>query len=215
MLKLKKYMTVIVITIFVSMLVGLVFLLQPIDRLSETQIAVLRSDYPIYELDNPPMMSAIIPTLDEYIEFTDCFVYGEVVGDMKTYSKYASSGIPELDEKGRANGITGIETYYEYSVRVLEDTEGIYQPGDILTIRNNIRFLDYRPKFENGMKIVFGAAGLEERPDITGCMTVGTYYVTDDGYALSAFPEEQKTMKSRGTYSGVKVEYLLKQLKKK
>ncbi len=183
-----------------------------LSRLSEEQIENLRDEYPICSLDGPPAYSMRIFTLDEMINLADTFIYGEVESNMDSYSENISTGIPDLDEKRAADGISNQVGFYGYTIRIMGDSEGVCTPGDTIYVSNNADFFDYRPKFEKGMKVVFGVS-LDQRG--TGYPTVGTYYVTDDGYALSAFPEEQKTMKSRGTYSGVKVEYLLKQLKKK
>lgn len=184
-------------------------------RLNEGQIEELRKDYPIYQLTSPPEVFRRYPSLDEAIEDADSFIYGEIIGGMETYSEYISTGIPALDEKQKRLGHNSATTFYKYTLRVIEDTEGVYKPGEELTITSNMEYINYKPQFEVGMKIVYGTVLSKYNPKETDYMTVGTYYVTDDGYALSAFPEEQKTMKSRGTYSGVKVEYLLKQLKKK
>lgn len=183
--------------------------------LSEDQIEELREVYPIYQLAYPPELSGRFPSLDEAIEDVDSFIYGEVIGELETYSEYIPTGIPALDEKQKRLGHTDGETFYRYRIRVIEDTEGVYQPGEELIMTSNMKYIDYKPQFKSGMKVVYGTVLSKYNPKETDYMTVGTYYVTDDGYALSAFPEEQKTMKSRGTYSGVKVEYLLKQLKKK
>lgn len=180
--------------------------------LSEEQIEELREDYPVYQLAYPPQFSGGFPTLDQLIGDADTFVYGEIIEDLEIYSKNVLTGIPAIDEKKERMGYSSEYTFGRYRLRVIEDTENIFKPGDEIILSFNSEFIDYRPKFEKGMKVVFGVS-LDQRG--TGYPTVGTYYVTDDGYALSAFPEEQKTMKSRGTYSGVKVEYLLKQLKKK
>ena len=112
-------------------------------------------------------------------------------------------------------GYSSEYTFGRYRLRVIEDTENIFKPGDEIILSFNSEFIDYNPELKNGMKIVYSAFQWENDPKQTSYMTVGTSYVTDDGYALSGFPEELKTMHARGAYSGVKVEYLLKQLKKK
>ena len=184
-------------------------------KLSETQIAQLREQYPIYGIEVPEMVSMSEPSLERTIEIVDSFVYGEVMGEMTMYSQYISTGNAALDKKREANGINNVETFFEYKIRVIEDTEGEYQPGEEITIVSNAIFIDYDPVLHDGMKMVIPVARNRENPSCSGYSVTGMYYVTDDGYALSAFPEEQKTMQARGTYSGVKVEYLLKQLKKK
>ena len=162
------------------------------ERLSEERIAELREVYPIYPMRFPDaqLASYRIPSLDELIEDTDCFIYGEITGDANTY------------------------TNHRYTLRVICDTKGIYEPGEELTIPVDVRNRGYEPIFQVGMRIVYGTIASKKNPKDTGYITIGTYYVTDDGYVLSAFPEEPKTMKWHRPYTGVKVEYLLRKLRK-
>ena len=160
---------------------------KPPERLSEAEIAELREEYPVFPLAFPPMVDGRFPTLDELIVDVDFFVYGEVI------EKYYN---------------------YRYTIRVIQDTEGFYEKGEEITIRNGIMFADYTVSFEEGMKIVYGAGVSKKDAKETGYIGVGTYYVTEDGYVLSAFPEEPKTMKWHRPYTGVKVEYLLRKLRK-
>lgn len=180
-------------------------------RLSDAQISALRTEYPICGIEEPPMVSMVPLTLEDCISFSDSFVYGEVDGEIQYYTKYVSTGDAELDAKREKNGLTNTYQFYEYTLVVLEDTEGVYQKGDRITIAANVLFQDYNPSFSDGMRIV---TPVRADPSVSGRTyfgTEGTFYITPDGYALSAFAEN--SAQSR-TFSGIKVNDLLKNLKK-
>ena len=163
------------------------------ERLSEAEIAELREEYPILPLSFSCLMSYHIPSLDEVTEDMECFTYAEIVKDSDTYSNY------------------------RYTLRVIRDTEGFYRPGEEILIGPDYRKNNGKPHFRAGMKIVYGtylSKYREGNPKDTEYTVIGTYYVTDDGYVLSAFPEIPEIMKDREPYTGVKVEYLLKKLRK-
>lgn len=61
------------------------------------------------------------------------------------------------------------------------------------------------------MKVVVPVSRLSENSSRSIYMVVGMYYVTEEGYALSAF-DENTAATARTTYSGIKVENLLKEL---
>ncbi|MDE7313883.1 MAG: hypothetical protein K2N87_20035 [Eubacterium sp.] len=181
--------------------------------LTENQIAELRDEYPICG-DSELIKSIVdmrIPTMSELKEHVDTFVYGKVEGEMSSYSQYISSGNPELDAKRNTNGRDDIFEFYEHTVSIIEDTSGIYKAGDQISIVSNKIFIDYNPHFSDGMKVVIPSALDKEVAGRVHYDVYGMYYVTEDGYAISAF-EEKRMMKK--ALSGIKVEKLLEELKK-
>lgn len=184
------------------------------DRLTNEQISSLREQYPICAIKEPPNVSMNHNiSLEDIIELSDSFVYGEVVGDYKTYLVNASTGKDEVDKKRKEKGIEDTFEFYEYTLNVINDTEGKYQKGDVITISDNIIFKDYNPKLSDGMKVVvpvFEGKNVKH-PTRRSYSVIGMYYVTDDGYAISAFSENKQAKK---IHSGLKVDELLKQLEK-
>lgn len=180
-------------------------------RLPKQKILELRKQYPIYGKEIPDSLSMETPQLEEVAAVMESFVYAEVIGEEVTYSEYIPFGIPELDAKRAANGLDGIYDFYEYSLRVIEDTEGIYTKGEKISIISNEVFREYNPKLEDGMKVVVPVRKQDDDTVRHGYHVVGMYYVTDNGYAISAFDEVECTTLSR-TYSGIKVDALLKEL---
>lgn len=180
-------------------------------HLTEDQILSLRDQYPVYTND-PPTMSTIDLPLERYKERMDSFVYGEVTGDISTYSFVNLTGDAEWDNKMAEISPNRRTTFFEYPITVISDSEGKYKKGEQITIAANIMFKDCRPQLKKGMKVVFPAARDEEKPERNYYSLTGMYYITDEGYALSAFDESTAQMKK--SYNGIKVEDLLKQLKK-
>ena len=184
---------------------------EPKPHLSEAQIAELREQYPVCGIKLPPMVDMKVVTLEETIEKAETFVYGEVVGECSTYYKNITTGHEELDEKRKANGISDVYEFYEYTITVLDDSEDKHIKGDEITITANSMFMEYNPQLSDGMRVVVPVIQTKGKASRYYYGVEGMYYVTEDGYALSAFDEQTRAKKA---YSGVKVEDLLEALKK-
>ncbi len=180
-------------------------------RLTESQIAQLREQYPICGINEPPLVSMGQSTVEEIKERAESFVYGEVIGDYTFYYVNGTTGHEELDAKRKANGINDVYEFYEYTVKILDDTEGKYTKGEEITIAANTMFMDYNPKLSDGMRVVVPVVRDEEKPSRSHYSVSGLYYVTEDGYVLSAFDEATRAQKAN---SGITVEQLFKELKK-
>lgn len=183
------------------------------DQLSKSQIQELREKYPICGIKVPPLSSMRNITLDEAIKKSESFVYGEVIGDFSTYKVSVSTGYDVLDKKSQANGIPDTTEFYEYPILVIKDSEGIYSEGDQITITANTMFMEYNPTLSKGMKIVVPVIRDPKVTSRNHYGAQGMYYVTEDGYAITAFEENLATKRSR-TINGIKVNELLDNLKK-
>lgn len=210
--KRKNYVIVPVVLIILSVFCIGYFYGTDEQRLSDAEITAMRDKYPVCGIKEPAGVSMRKISLSELKGITESFVYGEVTGDMKTYSVALSTGNHSLDNKRKANGIDDVYEFYEYTIVVINDTEGRYKKGEHITIAANIMFKDYNPQLSDGMKIVVPVVMDSEKTERNYYTVNGMYYVTDDGYAISAF--EETTAYSRNAMSGVKVEELLKELKK-
>lgn len=181
-------------------------------RLSADQIATLRDKYPLYGDMSTVTGSMRYMTMSEAIEDSNTFVYGTVEGEMSMYSKYISTGDPQLDEKRKENGIADTFSYYNYTLFVIEDSEGIYQAGDKIEIESPVALIDFNPHLSDGMKIVVPITRDSESDTLTYFVAEGMYYVTEDGYVLSVVDEA--LMKMEEPLTGVKLEKLLTKVKK-
>ena len=206
------------------LVVGLVFNISNSSspRLSEDEISQLREQYPISGQKAPEMVSISSEPLESLIELTKkfhtnpetyTFVYAEVVGEARSFDKNISTGNSALDEAYKEHGIDLNHEFYEYTLSVIKDTEKNHKEGDIITISANMMFIDYYPKLTDGMKIVVPIADYDELDNTRYSFdNVGMYYITENGYAISAYDEE--SLLEREPLSGMHVDDLLKELHK-
>ena len=179
-------------------------------KLTATQIEELRKIYPICD-ETPPLVSMGLGSLETTKSIADSFIYGEVIGELSTHSTYISTGIKELDAKREQYGMNTNTYFFEYTLKVINDTENKYKKGEQVTISANIIFKDTFPALSKGMKVVVPVAKNKGENSRTFYDIVGMYYVTEDGYALSVYTEDNV---ARTSLSGLTVEALLKELKK-
>lgn len=181
--------------------------------LSESEIAELRREYPVCGdiRTLPPNGDLLVPTWEKVKAREDTFIYCTIDGDMTTYDQYISTGNPDLDKKRQENGIGDVYKFYEYPITVIEDAAGLFQPGDKLTIASNMDFVDYNPHLSEGMKAIVPVIRDMDEETRMQFGVNGFFYVTEDGYVLSAFDEKQASIKTAIT--GEKVDVLLKELK--
>lgn len=156
-------------------------------RLTTDEVAMLRGQYPVCS-GAPPLIETVPLSLADCAAMADTFLYGEIEGEAQVFSQITSD-------------------FYEYTLVILSDTANQYKPGDRVTIAANILFKDYNPQFQDGMRIVTPIRADQNNTSRTYFGTEGTYYVTPDGYALSAFEETDTA------FSGLRVEALLEKLK--
>ena len=212
--KTKKYFLALPIIVLVLGVFLILTLSDKNQRLTESQILELRDKYPVCGINAPPLMEMAPDGAYQFeraLERSEAFVYGEIIGDYKLYSKKVTTGYEELDQKREENGINSSYKYYEFTLSVINDTSGTYTEGDIITITDNTAFMDYNPTFVDGMKVVVPIYGRndEKYPNRKAITAVGIYYVTEDGYAISAFNEETR---SNYELSGMKVEEAMEKL---
>ena len=173
---------------------ALMFAFPQKERLTSTQIENLREQYPIYGDINkisPLIEVAQVETsLEEISKRADTFVYGEVIEEVPVYSIYSYA------------------KFYGYRLKVYKDTENIFSTGEEITIVANTDFKEYNPSLSNGMKVVVPVKEFKSQQgkyNFDVCM----YYVTEEGFVLSAFDEKEILDKE---YSGIKVEKLLEEI---
>lgn len=208
----KKNLSIIAAVSIIICLIGIITEYKLNDRLTDKEIQSFRNIYPICGIDEPETLSMGKATLEDYINSgsIDSFVYGEVVGDISMYNKNISTGYSELDEKLVNSGLGIKHDFYEYTISVIEDTENRYDEGDLITITANVLFIDYNPMLRDGMKVVVPVLENDAAIDRNWFNVIGMYYVTDNGYAISAYDEDDAL--TRRALSGVKVERLLTEL---
>ena len=175
-------------------------------KLTEAEIKTIReeNDYKIIKENENPLAAAKEITFRERVQSNDTYAYCEVIAKPKAVETFISTGDPELDKK------TGTRTMIVYTVKVIDDSEGLFNKGDTFTYCYGLAYQDISPKPEVGSRIVLPIKlGFESSSADAYSGYNGYYYITDDGYGIAAFEEETKTY-----YSGKTAENILKSLKK-
>lgn len=160
-------------------------------RLTTDEVAALRGQYPVCS-GSPPLIETVPLSLADCAAMADTFLYGKIEGEAQYFNQ-------------------SISDFYEYTLVILSDTSEKYEPGDRVTIAANVLFKDYNPQFQDGMRIVTPIRADQNNTSRTYFGTEGTYYVTPDGYAISAFEEDAASYAAAP--SGLRVETLLEKLK--
>ena len=181
-----------------------------IDRgLSVREVEALRSEYPVYS-GMPVGLEMRHCSVEECKQIVDTFIYGEIVGSANLYEVEVSLHEEELEKKREENGLSNSFDFLEYSVRVISDTEGIYQEDDVITISVNSIFKDYQPEMVEGMKLIIPTKQSSDQEGLNYYIIDGMFYVTEQEYAISVCDES----KARRSLSGLPVQALMKELKK-
>lgn len=181
------------------------------EMLTESQVAALRDQYPITasaKLEPDPLASVedYQLTLEEVKQYHDSIVYCEVVGKAQRHTLSLSIGFVDFDQKRADMGFDNTINVIEYEVSVIEDTEGIFQEGDTIIMRYNTRDSDLIPTLGLGQQFILPVDETTGDPPRYLSYSGGTFYVTEDGYALSAFEEEKAGLARSARLSGRKVE---------
>lgn len=201
--------------------------------LGDEQISELRSKYPVYE-GSPPLAVMRERGLKEMLSLCDAVILGEVTEALPEYSVVLVEGndTPEgkIYEKGEQLGLQMQNTasFMQYRVKVAEvisakssgqgevdggqeaDIDGQAESicGDII-IAVNSQLRGYVPEPEAGMKIVTPVKRGDGKHDGKYFYSrVGFYYVTDDGFVLSAYVEDEDIK-----FTGRTLEYLKRKIK--
>lgn len=151
----------------------------------------LRDQYPIYGVKAPELAAMPWYSFEDIVEMSETFIYGEITGDSTAY----------LNDSVEC---------YEYPVSVIEDTEGLFTGGEQISINHTEIMKDYYGVLSEGMKIVVPVIKDDDGSNRYNYSVIGMYYVTEDGYVISAYDEEERADQ---VYSGMNVKKFLEEIK--
>lgn len=140
--------------------VGVLWVKQPPKQLSAEEIAELRERYPVHEDYFHQMIGPIRIPIERWTLMMDSVVYGEVVGGSPHYP----------------------------TIRVIRDTEGMFRRGDEIRLMTGADFVANCAVLDIGTRIVTPVSNRNYGGKISYYREV-TYYVTEEGYLLSVYPE--------------------------
>ena len=148
------------------------FLLLP-GRLTQTEIAAYREEYPVYLNHWPPLIDGRDPeSLQQVADQADTFVYGEILGEDEQTEHYSSH----------------VFTYTQNRLKVIADSKGVFASGEEIMIFRSAEFDGYQPELTPGMKIIIPVSKSESREGYSYGF-YGFYCVVEERYAISAFNE--------------------------
>lgn len=145
------------------------------DRLTEAEIQVLRTKYPIY---NPGEAEELgLGRLFGSLRGNSTLVVAEIVGESLTYE----------EKWGTGNGI------YPYQMEVVTDSEGLFEKGEMIYLYCTKDDWYYKPKFESGVRLAFVISENDLKRDQKRWEVSWDemYYVTEDNHVLSMFNENE------------------------
>lgn len=183
-------------------------------RLSETEILALREKYPIYEYWKSEALIGSFRRVfvEEKVRGGSIqdFVYVEATGEAETYYKHRTINNKITKNKEETN-TNWWDEYFSYTVMVIKDTEGLFEEGEEIKLFSHIGDDIVLPDLEEGMQVVVPVCKWHNLDaDFYGWTSVGLYYVTDDGYVISAYDEESSAENIH--FSGIKVNKLMRKL---
>lgn len=207
----KKRFYLIILLLFLSVAVCCLTQLLPKRRLDDKEIQKLRLEYPImYKGEVNPLMSVDTSKsgIRKIVEGADTFVYCEIIGEPVYRKIFIGTGIAELDKEVFENTEYNAVQYH-FPIRIISDTEGIFEKGQEITYCYGVTNQDYDPNRAIGEKIVIPIyiSGGESKGEFYTSIK-GYYYITTEGYAISAFSENNIR------YNGLKVDVLMESLAK-
>lgn len=206
MLKKRKLiiLTAVILLITLSLLVIPNFNFSE-QTLSDDEIEELRvsKNYKIYEAYYNPLMSYEVISMRKHIERSDTFIYCEVVSNLYRVPIIMSEEDKEKDPDDLPKLIM-------YDIKVISDSEGLYEKGTITNFAYGRANQTNAPRPKVGEKIIIPITLGEKNStaqNYSGCR--GYYYITEDGFGIAAFKEDEEY-----TYSGKTAENILAALKK-
>lgn len=140
----------------------------------------------------------------EFIMDTESFVYGEVAEDPYFVGVDLESGFTSVDNDDKKPQMR------IHTIKVISDTEGIYDKGDVITFFYGLMGQYDCPSPKKGERVLIPVfdAYLTSPADAKSSY-YGYYYVTESDHVISAFEEDEDAK-----YSGQTVKNLLEILKK-
>ena len=174
------------------------------EQLSKSEVEQLRvlNGYKTYAIYNENF-SYVEISMRTHIERCDTFAYCEVISKPYRVPIY-------LTEEDKDKNPDQLPKLLMYDIKIIKDSEGIYEKGAITNFAYGRANQANAPTPKVGEKIIIPITLGE--PDSTAENYAGFrgyYYITDEGFGISAFEEEPETY-----YSGKTAENIIKSLKK-
>ncbi|MDR0293448.1 MAG: hypothetical protein LBH95_04765 [Oscillospiraceae bacterium] len=163
--------------------------------LTQEQVNALRAAYPLHS-GVPSFATMKMPSLQDIIDRADTLLYAKVLGKIDPYEIEFSAGA--LQRK---------DSFFGYDLEVIRDSAGKLKKGANVTVSANAVIKELYPSLRKGMEIIIPISKSSFKGKQYDFSSLGMFYVTDGGYAISAYNMEDAIAKD-----GTHVSLLLKTL---
>lgn len=179
------------------------------EPLTDAEIEALREEYPEYN-SSPPLVDMIVQQpFERKATLADTYVYVEITSEPQYYSesmeKYMDA---QMVEKYKKEGLSLDDDFFEYTAKIIDDSQGLFKSGATIQIYSSMLFFDCTPPLNIGDRVAVAVMKDKERENAYSFAWTTMYYVTEDEYVLSCVKELEGDEKT-----GIGVDALLEDVR--
>lgn len=179
------------------------------EPLTDAEIEALPEEYPEYN-SSPPLVDMIVQqSFERKATLADTYVYVEITSEPQYFSKSMKKYMDaQMVEKYKKEGLSTDSTFFEYTAKVLDDSQGLLKSGASIQLCSSVLFFDSTPPLQVGDRVAVAVMKDEERENAYSFAWTTMYYVTEDEHVLSCVKELEGDEKT-----GIGVDALLEDVR--
>lgn len=179
------------------------------EPLTDAEIEALREEYPEYN-SSPPLVDMIVQqSFERKATLADTYVYVEITSEPQYFSKSMKKYMDaQMVEKYKKEGLSTDSTFFEYTAKVLDDSQGLLKSDASIQMYSSMLFFDSTPPLQVGDRVAVAVMKDEERENAYSFAWTTMYYVTEDEHVLSCVKELEGDEKT-----GIGVDALLEDVR--
>ena len=179
------------------------------EPLTDAEIEALREEYPEYN-SSPPLVDMIVQqSFERKATLADTYVYVEITSEPQYFSKSMKKYMDaQMVEKYKKEGLSTDSTFFEYTAKVLDDSQGLLKSDASIQMYSSMLFFDSTPPLQVGDRVAVAVMKDEERENAYSFAWTTMYYVTEDEHVLSCVKELEDDEKT-----GIGVDALLEDVR--
>ena len=160
------------------------------EPLTEAEIEALREEYPEYNSPPPLVNMFVQQSFERKATMADTYVYVEITSELQYFSKSMEKYMDaQMIEKYQKQGLSTDNTFFEYTAKVLDDSQGLLKSGAAIQLHCPMIFFDSTPPLQVGDRVAVAVTKDKERKNAYSFGWTTMYYVTEDGHVLSCVKE--------------------------
>ena len=160
------------------------------EPLTEAEIEALREEYPEYNSPPPLVNMFVQQSFERKATMADTYVYVEITSELQYFSKSMEKYMDaQMIEKYQKQGLSTDNTFFEYTAKVLDDSQGLLKSGAAIQLHCPMIFFDSTPPLQVGDRVAVAVTKDKERKNVYSFGWTTMYYVTEDGHVLSCVKE--------------------------